>query len=331
MKFTVCVPTVRPRTLMSAVRSIIAQTWEDWELLVIGQGNDPALAEVGESIGRMDERIRYIALDEYGISRARNAGMRAARGDVFAMTDDDCEASPQWLEHFATLFARYPEVGLIGGPLVAPRVSRVRLQTCLSFAPSDTLYDPATADSPPEGWGWIGANFAFRREVAARIGDFDECLGAGAPVFPVGEDTDYRIRLIAARVPMLSSTLPVVYHTYGTRSGIQQNLRNIRSYARGNGGMDGKFTLRGDPHGAESVRRVLPDGLADALRRRRFHRLPLVFYVAWHYRAGYRDCLSAFTLDAHGHLCPKGTPHDDHSGTDALAAIAASGESEREM
>jgi glycosyltransferase involved in cell wall biosynthesis len=296
---------VRAGTLLYTVRSILAQTWPDWELIIIGQGPDPSLAAVGDEVVRMDGRIRYLALDTYGISRARNAGLSAATGEIVAMTDDDCEAAPRWLEALAELFARYPQVGLIGGQLVAPRVSRRRLGTCLSFQPADVLYDPVTMSAPPIGWGWIGANCALRRSVAERIGAFDECLGAGAPVFPVAEDTDYRLRLVAARVPMLSSSLPVVYHTYGTRYGVRQNLRNARSYARGNGGMDGKLTLLGDPHGAQSVRRVLPEGLTDAFRRRRLHRIPLVLHYSWHYRAAYRQCLEEFELDRAGCLQPK--------------------------
>jgi glycosyltransferase involved in cell wall biosynthesis len=304
MKFTVCVPTVRPTTLTHMVESIRAQSWADWELLIVGQGQDPELRPMGERMQQMDSRIRYLHLDQRGISRARNAGLRAATGDIIAMTDDDCEASSDWLETLASLFQRYPQVGFIGGALVAPRVSRWKLETCLSFMPSEALYDPSERQNPPPGWAWVGANFAFRRSVAENAGLFDECLGAGAPDFPVAEDVDYFMRLIAARVAMLATPAPVVYHTYGTRRGIRQNLRSRRAYARGNAGLDAKLTLAGNPHGRRSASLILRQGISDVVRSRRLYRLPLVLLDGLHYRAAYRQCLREYVIGIDGNLCP---------------------------
>lgn len=304
MKFTVCIPTVRPISLQHSVRSIINQTWTDWELVLIGQGNDPDLKRFGDDVEQQDQRIRYIHLEQRGVSRARNAGLRAAKGDVIAMTDDDCEASAEWLETLASLFQRHPEVGVIGGALVAPPVSRRRLETCLSFVPTEAIYDPATSIRPPSGWGWIGANFALRREAAERVGFFDECLGAGSPLFPAAEEVDYSRRVIAAGIPILSSPAPVVRHTYGIRRGLKQNLRLARAYAYGNGGLDGKLTLAGDPHGRWSASRVLRQGVRDAIHAGRPHRIPIVLLYNMYYQAAYRRCLREFVVGADGLLQP---------------------------
>ena len=304
MKFTVCVPTVRPSTLASAVESIIAQTWPEWELLIIGQGDDASLAEAGERQCQRDSRIRYIHLDERGLSRARNAGLRAATGDIIATTDDDCEAAPDWLETLARLFTRYPQVGAIGGGLVAPHLSRRKLETCLSFFPAEAIYDPASSDSPPTGFGIVGANFAFRTSAAERIGAFDIYLGAGAPDFPAAEDVDYRLRLSAAGVVVMSSPAPVIYHTYGARRGIRQNLANLRAYARGNAGLDAKLTLSGDPHGAHSASLILRQGLTDAIRARKPHRLPIALIYGLIYLAAYRQCLREYVIGSDGALSP---------------------------
>jgi glycosyltransferase involved in cell wall biosynthesis len=289
---------------MHTVKSIIAQTWSDWELVIVGQGNDPDLARVGDLAQGEDSRIRYIHLDQRGISRARNAGLRVATGDVVAMTDDDCEASPDWLETFALLFEKHPRVGMIGGALLAPPVSRWKLETCLSFVPPEALYDPANEQRPPEGWGWIGANFALRKAIADQIGAFDESLGAGAPLFPAAEDIDYRVRLVAARAPTLSSPAPVVFHTYGARHGVRQNMRTILAYARGNAGLDGKLTLAGNPHGHWSASRVLRQDLIETLRSGRLYRIPIVLAYGLTYQAAYRQCLREYVIGADGSLSP---------------------------
>lgn len=302
MKFTVCVPTVRPTTLTYTVQSIIAQTWPDWELLVIGQGQDAALAHVGERLLQMDSRIRYIHLDQKGLSRARNAGLREATGDVIATTDDDCEAAPDWLETLAALFAQYPRVGAIGGALLAPTLSRWKLETCLSFVPAEAIYDPACEQNSPDGFGIVGANFAIRKSVADNIGAFDEHLGAGAPQFPAAEDVDYRMRLSAAGVAVLSSPAPVIRHTYGARAGVKQNLANLRAYARGNAGLDGKLTLAGNPHGAYSASLVLRQGLTDAIRSRKPQRIPIALLYGLIYQSAYRQCLREYVIGADGNL-----------------------------
>jgi len=313
MKFTVCIPTVRPTTLTHAVKSILAQTWADWELLVVGQGNAPDLKRVGNRLQECDHRIRYLHLDQRGISRARNAGLRASTGDIIAMTDDDCEAAPDWLQTLAARFEEYPHVGVIGGALHAPRVARWKFETCLSFVPSEVVYEPANMEVPPPGWGWIGANFALRKEVAEKIGAFDEWLGVGAPQFPAGEEVDYSRRINSAGIPSLSCPAAIVYHTYGTRRGIKQNVRLARAYARGNAGVDGKLTLAGHPHGMYSAAHVLPQGVRDVLRTRKVHRLPVVLMYAAFYHAAYQQCLREFVVNADGYLQPipaPSTPRD---------------------
>ena len=54
--------------------------------------------------------------------------------------------------------------------------------------------------------------------MAKRLGTFDECLGAGAD-FPAAEDTDYKLRLEAAGIRMLTTPRAAVVHTYGVRKG----------------------------------------------------------------------------------------------------------------
>jgi GT2 family glycosyltransferase len=311
VKITVSVSTVRPTTLPYTVASILKQTWTDWELLLIGQGDDPDLARVCGEQEMLDSRIHYIHLDQRGISRARNAGVRAATGDIVAMTDDDCEAAPDRLEKFATLFAKYPSAGLVGGALLAPHVSLWKLETCLSYVPAEALYDPASDRAAPEGFGWIGANFAVRKSVAEQIGPFDECLGAGAAYFPAAEDTDYMLRLIAAGIPMVSSPAPVVYHTYGARRGIRQNLNNSLAYARGNGALDAKLTLSGNPHGERSASRVMSTELMDAIRSRRPQRVPVALMYSVTYKAAYRQCLREFAIGPDGCLSQIGATAKD--------------------
>ncbi len=305
MKLTVCIPTVRPTTLGYAVQSIIAQTWHDWELLIVGQGADPELERVCQSFGHLDSRIRYIHLERKGISLARNAGLLAATGDIVAFTDDDCEAAPDWLETLATLFAQHPQVGMIGGALVAPPVSRWKLESCLSLTPPELLYDPASGQPAPPGWGWVGANFAIRKAIVEQVGLFDEWLGVGASRFAAAEDVDYNMRALAAGVSVLCTPTAVVRHTYGARHGAKQYLGMTWAYARGNAGLDGKLTLAGNPHGAASAaQHRLRQAIGASLRTGKLYKLPIEIAESLVYSAAYRECLRDFVIGPDGGLQP---------------------------
>src|SRR5438105_15951698 len=124
MKFSVCIGSVRATTVGPAIESIRRQTWTDWELIVVGQGPDPALRHVGEEAARADTRVRYVHLERRGVSLARNVAVRQATGDIIAITDDDCEARPDWLATLADCFAAEPDVDVVGGALVAPATHR---------------------------------------------------------------------------------------------------------------------------------------------------------------------------------------------------------------
>src|SRR5204863_234224 len=76
---------------------------------------------------------------------------------------------------------------------------------CPACQPAEILYEPAACpDGPPPRFGWIGANFAFRRRTAELVGEFDELLGAGAH-FPVAEEIDFMRRAEGLGILMLTT------------------------------------------------------------------------------------------------------------------------------
>ena len=306
MKITVCVPTVRPDSLGHTVTAIRRQTWEDWQLTVVGQGvEEAALRDATMRAAEGDPRVRYHHIVERGLSRARNAGLQMALGDVVAFTDDDCEPAPDWLDVIADALLHDPEVGLVAGAVLAPRDSRGGwLTTCPTNEPHEVRYDPRVSEGArPAGWDWIGANFAVRRQVIDAVGPFDVRLGAGAG-FPSGEDTDYKFRLERLGVVMLTTPRAVVHHTYGERSGLRAGFAHSRNYARGNAAMAAKLTLQGDPRGRawwrESVWGTPGTWKRDVLP----HRVPVALSRRWHFVRTYREVLRDFRAEPGGLLQP---------------------------
>ena len=122
MKIDVGIATIRPDTLSDAVQSIMRQTHRDWRLTIIGQGSDPQLVSVGNSLAR-DPRIRYFHLEKKGLSAARNKAIEVMDAEVMAFTDDDCEADENWLSELNRIFLD-PAVGMVAGLITASLPSR---------------------------------------------------------------------------------------------------------------------------------------------------------------------------------------------------------------
>src|SRR5579883_2245503 len=144
-----------------------------------------------------DKRLRYLREASVGLSAARNAGLRAARGALIAFTDDDCTVEPGWLAALKTAFETYPDAGLLFG-----HVACAGHDPTQGYLPGFKAAEgPLTRRRMFRGaghWG-MGANMALRRAVWERIGPFDEVLGAGA-LLKSGEDVDYVIRAVRQRI-----------------------------------------------------------------------------------------------------------------------------------
>lgn len=119
---TVVLPTYdREALLPRALDSVIAQTYENWEIVVVDDGSTDGTAGVLESyrdrqaglIGRLGDRLTVIRQENRGSSCARNAGIDAARGRFIAFLDSDDEFAPTKLERQVELFERRPELGFV--------------------------------------------------------------------------------------------------------------------------------------------------------------------------------------------------------------------------
>lgn len=85
--------------LMKAVRSIIAQTMQDWEMILCDDGSSPEYRETIREAAGLDKRIYCVRNEKNrGLAYALNQCIRRARGEYIARMDDDDESRPERFE-----------------------------------------------------------------------------------------------------------------------------------------------------------------------------------------------------------------------------------------
>jgi glycosyltransferase involved in cell wall biosynthesis len=189
------------RFLHETIESVRSQTFEDWELLIIDDGSTDETVSIVERYVRIDPRIRLLRQPNAGPSSARNRGMSAARGELFAFLDSDDQWLPEFLEHQVAVFGKHPETSLVttnayflGGPLHG----RTRRRAIDDY-PVLTLEQIIADDLA------VFIMTVFRRTVYERIGGLDEAQWAS-------EDYDFWIRAALAGFVFRASTQPLALY-----------------------------------------------------------------------------------------------------------------------
>jgi GT2 family glycosyltransferase len=225
----------RPRALQRCLSSLRHQLSQPGQLIVVDNSARGSAKKICSELSGID----YVHEPTPGLSRARNAGIRAARRSILAFTDDDVEPHPAWLSEVSRAFREH-DVECVTG-LVLPATLGTEAQRSFQFAMGafgsnfvPLLFDGRFfAETRPHGahvWRiGAGANMAFRRAAFERAGLFDERLGAGAS--GCSEDSEFWYRLLALGGSCLYEPRAVVLHHH--RSEWRELRSQVRVYMRG--------------------------------------------------------------------------------------------------
>jgi len=113
-KVSVIIPTYNGRRyLAEAIKSVLAQTMADLEVIVIDDGSIDDTPGLVQDFIKRDARVRYFRQERKGVSAARNRGICAARAEYIAFIDHDDLWLSEKLEKQLALFAADPGVALV--------------------------------------------------------------------------------------------------------------------------------------------------------------------------------------------------------------------------
>ena len=157
--------------------------------------------------------VRYLFAGRQGLNHARNAGVKAAHGNLLFFLDDDVEVTQHWLVEMKKAFDRYPVVGVGGRVLIKkdlprpPWWMREYEHALGKFDAGDSLLFSEETNTIG-----IGANLGFHRSVFGRCGGFHPQLDRYKRKLLMGGDTEFARRVKAAGGLLMYCPAAVVYH-----------------------------------------------------------------------------------------------------------------------
>lgn len=204
------------------------------EVVVVDNGSTDGTPAVVRAWCAADPgRRRAVHEPVAGLSRARNRGVAAARGEVVLFVDDDAVAPRGWAAAHLAAYDRDPAVVGVGGPVALrwpdgrPRWLAPRLEHWFS------ALDHGDAAGPfPPPHGPYGTNMSLRRSALLAAGGFDERLGRRGRSLVSSEEADLFARVWAGGGVVAYEPAALVLHAV-TRDRLRRRWVLRRGWAQG--------------------------------------------------------------------------------------------------
>jgi glycosyltransferase involved in cell wall biosynthesis len=164
-----------------AVESVLAQTYDDVELVLVSDGSEAVCERFHEDWGGRSDVTVHCNGENVGLLESRNNGVEAATGDVVAFIDDDALADEQWIRELVSVY-REQNVVAAGGRMTPAWVAGKP-----TFLPAEFywLVGVTNRGFGPDGdetksgvvRNTFGSNISFEREVFLELGGFENEIG----------------------------------------------------------------------------------------------------------------------------------------------------------
>lgn len=199
MRLSIIVPAYNEEKYISAclehIRADVQRTTIGGaEVLVVDNASTDRTAEIASSF----PNVRVVPESRKGLTRARQAALRAARGEILAFVDADTRMPPGWIQRVLDSFDVDPKLVCISGPYVyydAPAINRIFVRLYWGLLALPTYWITR--------YMAVGGNFAAKKSALIEIGGFDTDIEF------YGEDTNIARRLSAAGKVKFSMRLPM--------------------------------------------------------------------------------------------------------------------------
>ena len=226
----------RPDILQRCLERLRSLDYPNFEVVVVDNApRDQRTKDLVTTLELEDPRIRYVVEPSPGLSRARNRGVEAMRGDIGVFTDDDVSVDRRWLREMVAPFVADTSVGCVTGMVCTAEITTSleryfdaraanwsgRLEAKRYHLDSHDL-GPLFPYTP--GKFGTGASFGFSRKALADMGPFDVALGAGS-LTRGGEDLDAFVKVLLDGYAIYYTPRAIVWHHHrASRKELQRQM-----------------------------------------------------------------------------------------------------------
>lgn len=218
---------------INAVDSILKNDYPLFEIWVVDQSTTDACERAMKKY-EGDSRIIYQRISTVGMARARNFAIARSKGDLIAITDDDCVVDDQWLQNIYSAFAASTNLTILFGNVLPGDC-----EAAAGFIPSYYREQERTISSPlaKNDIDGLGACMAIRKAVWQELHGFDEMLGVGG-LLKSSSEGDLVIHALHKGYEV--SEMPSVLVTHNGFRTWEEGNGLIARYWYGTGAMYGK-------------------------------------------------------------------------------------------
>lgn len=167
-----------------AVKSILAQTFADFEFIIIDDGSSDRTSSLLYAAAASDRRIQVVPRENRGIVKSLNEGLALAEGDWIARMDADDIALPDRFARQLAYLGSHPECGVLGGQILITDPEDRPLMRMSQPLDHDKMVAAQLAGVPPI----CHPTVMFRRDIARAIGGYSDR-------FQHAEDADFFLRM----------------------------------------------------------------------------------------------------------------------------------------
>lgn len=259
----------RPHLLRVTLESVLAGRARPAEIVVVDQ-SDAADPAVTAGLGSEDCEVRWLPTSTRGTSRARNAGVAAARHPLLVFLDDDMRVAPEWFEAIGSALVQAGPRVVVTGRVLEETTMPDRFAPSIKTSADPVVYAGRTGRDPLYTNNMAVHRSALDAVALPAVGPFDERLGPGT-AFPAAEDNDLGFRLLEAGYRIAYAPEVVAWHrAWRTRADL---VPLSWDYGRGQGGYYAKHVTIHDRYMARrfgaDLARLARDATLDLVRHPR--------------------------------------------------------------
>ncbi|HPB69099.1 MAG TPA: glycosyltransferase [Candidatus Omnitrophota bacterium] len=221
---SVIIPTrSRPEDIEDCLRCLYQQTYPDFEVIVVDASPDEKTKDI---VQKKFPKVHYeyFPNGENQRPKAKNIGIKIAKGDILAFIDDDSLVQKGWLEACVNSYSS-PETGGVGGFIIEKKEENIKPKE-KDYVARVTFNGTRIGSFNFDKGETIavehlrGCNMSFRREAVDKISGFDiNYIGSN-----VLEETDFCVRIRKAGYKILYNPQMRVIHTAGARYLVQRTV-----------------------------------------------------------------------------------------------------------